>query len=276
MKKLKSVLVVCGGRSPEHEVTLKSTRYLLEHMPKENQAYVWGIDRENNGYALSQEDVKHNTCVHSGIGAPLAYLRRYQGRVEFCIENTPPIEIDSVFPMIHGATGEDGCLQGFIKFLGVPCVGADVVGSALCMQKRLAKQVLIANNLPVAPFLFSQTISNVPSYAYAVDQLKSENLFIKPASSGSSTGISNVCCESEYREAIQEAFYYDDEILIERRIFGKEIECSVLNGMAAEVVGEVEPTHNFYSYEAKYLDPNGASFLYSCTYCSSSKRTCTH
>ena len=85
-------------------------------------------------------------------------------------------------------------------------------------------------------------------------------MFIKPASSGSSAGVSSVCCESEYYEAVREAFYYDDEILIERKILGKEIECSVLNGVAAEVLGEVEPTHNFYSYEAKYLDPSGARF----------------
>ena len=260
MKKSRSVLIVCGGRSPEHEVTLKSTRYLLEHMPEENLVYIWGIDRENNGYGLSQEDIKHNTCINSNIGAPPAYLRRYKGRIEFCIENTPPVEIDIVFPIIHGATGEDGCLQGLIKFLGVPFVGADVVGSALCMHKRLAKQVLMANDLPVAPFIFSQNFSNVPSYEAAVDKLKSENLFIKPVSSGSSTGVSKVCCESEYHQALQEAFYYDDEILIERTIVGKEIECSVLNGIAAEVVGEIEPTHKFYSYEAKYLDPNGAHF----------------
>ena len=131
MKKIKSVLVVCGGRSPEHEVTLKSTRYVLEHMHKETQAYDWGIDRENNRYALSWEDIKHNTCVNSSIGAPLAYLRRYQGRVEFCVENNPPIEIDIVFPMIHGTTGEDGikdlynfwaCLVSVQTWWGQRCV----------------------------------------------------------------------------------------------------------------------------------------------------------
>ncbi|ETZ04834.1 MULTISPECIES: D-alanine--D-alanine ligase family protein [Holospora] len=260
MKKSKTVLIICGGRSPEHEVTLRSANYVLEHMPLENQVYIWGIDRDNNGYALSTEDVKRNNCVSSSIGAPLAYLRRYQGRVEFCIENGASVEIDIVFPMIHGATGEDGCLQGMSKFLGVPCVGADVMGSALCMQKRITKQVLMANNLPIVPFLFSQNASTVPSYACAVDRLKSENLFIKPAGAGSSIGVSSVCCESEYLEAIQEAFCYDDEILIERKILGKEIECSVLNGTAAKVLGEIEPTHSFYSYEAKYLDPNGACF----------------
>ncbi|ETZ06970.1 D-alanine--D-alanine ligase [Holospora obtusa F1] len=260
MKKIKSVLIVCGGCSPEHEVTLRSSSYVLDHMPSETKSYIWGIDRDNNGYALSAEDIKRNSCISSAIGAPSAYLRRCQGRVEFCVENCAPIEIDIIFPMIHGATGEDGCLQGVSKFFGIPCVGAGVMGSALCMHKRVTKQVLMANNLPVVPFVFSQSFSEVPSYERVVELLKSENLFIKPAGAGSSVGVSDVCCHSEYVKAIEEAFCYDREVLIEKKIFGKEIECSVLNGKAAEILGEIEPTHGFYSYEAKYLDPNGANF----------------
>lgn len=254
---MKHVLIICGGRSPEHEVTLRSACYVAEQLNP--PAYILGIDRENCGYALSLEDLKSNTCIHASMGAPQAYLRRYDGRVEFCVENREPVTVDVVFPMIHGATGEDGCLQGFLKFLGVPCAGPDVVGSALCMQKRLTKQVLMANSLPVVPFVFFQNLEDVPSYEAVSLQLKATQLFVKPANSGSSAGISKVESASEFSRAVHEAFRYDDEILIERSIIGKEIECAILNGVAAQIVGEIEPTHSFYSYEAKYIDPNGAN-----------------
>ena len=257
----KNVLIICGGQSPEHEVTLRSARYIAEHMPCEFTYSILGVDRENQSYLLTLDHLHQHHHVHAGMGALTTSLMRRQGQVALVTyDPDQEIPIDIAFPIIHGVTGEDGALQGFLKFMGLPCVGPDVMGSALCMHKRLTKQILMANQLPVVPFLFIQSTDAIPDYVHVTAQL-GPTLFIKPVNSGSSAGVSKVETAQEYAEAIRCAFRYDEEILIERAITAREIECAVLNGKAASVVGEISPNHSFYSYEAKYLDPNGADIF---------------
>lgn len=258
MKK-KNVVIICGGQSPEHEVTLRSARYIAENMPDEFTYSILGIDRENQSYLLTLDHLRQHRYIHRDMGAPEVSLLRSQGRVQLVTgEATQDVDIDIAFPIIHGVTGEDGALQGFLKFLGLPCVGPDVVGSALCMHKRFTKQVLMANGLPVVPFLWMQDTDPILDYSAVQEQL-GEIIFIKPANSGSSAGISRVKNAQEYKDAIDYAFQYDHELLMERAIVAKEIECAILNGKAASVLGEIAPNHSFYSYEAKYLDPHGAN-----------------
>lgn len=258
MKK-KNVVIMCGGQSPEHEVTLRSALYIAEHMPCEFTCTILGIDRDNRSYLLTLAHLRQYRHVHEGMGALEASLIRHQGKVKLVTsEPLQDVDIDIAFPIIHGITGEDGALQGFLKFISLPCVGPDVVGSALCMHKRFTKQVLMANGLPVVPFLFMQDTDAVFPYAHVQEQL-GQTVFIKPVNSGSSAGVSKVTNAQEYEKAIQCAFQYDHELLIERAIVAKEIECAILNGKAACALGEVSPNHSFYSYEAKYLDPNGAN-----------------
>jgi D-alanine-D-alanine ligase len=257
----KNVVIICGGQSPEHEVTLRSARYIAQNMPCEFTYCILGIDRENQSYLLTLDHLRQHHHIHKGMGAPEVSFIRSQGRVQLVTsEPMQEVTVDIAFPIIHGVTGEDGALQGFLKFLGLPCVGADVVGSALCMHKRFTKQVLMANGLPIVPFLWMQDTDKPLTYPEVQAQL-GEIIFIKPVNSGSSAGVSKVSNAQEYEAALQCAFQYDHEILLERAIVAKEIECAILNGRAASVLGEItpKPHHDFYSYEAKYLDPDGAN-----------------
>jgi D-alanine-D-alanine ligase len=169
-------------------------------------------------------------------------------------------KIDVVFPVMHGTFGEDGTIQGLFKIFNVPFVGPNVLGSAICMDKDVAKRLLRDAGIPTAKFLvFREDQKKEISF----EKIKKElgfPFFVKPANLGSSIGISKVKNENDFSLAIKEAFLYDSKIIIEENISGKEIECSVLGNEnpLVSVLGEIIPAHEFYSYDAKYLDANGA------------------
>ena len=167
--------------------------------------------------------------------------------------------IDVVFPILHGPFGEDGTVQGLLRLANVPFVGAGVLGSAVGMDKDVMKRLLRDAGIPIGKFLVSTGESPV-SFAKAKTEL-GVPLFIKPANLGSSVGISKVTDEATYDTAVGEAFEFDTKVIIEEFIKGREIECSVLGNEnpIASVPGEVLVHSEFYSYEAKYLDENGAS-----------------
>jgi D-alanine-D-alanine ligase len=165
-----------------------------------------------------------------------------------------------VFPVLHGPFGEDGTIQGLFKLHNVPFVGPSVLGSSVAMDKDMAKRLFKEAGLPIGKFVsFSFSEKNKIIF----DEIKKVlglPFFIKPANLGSSVGISKVKDEKEFKKALKLAFDYDTKIVIEEFIKGKEIECAVLGNEnpQASTAGEIIPTHEFYSYEAKYLDNNGA------------------
>ena len=168
--------------------------------------------------------------------------------------------LDVIFPVLHGPFGEDGTIQGLLKLLDVPFVGADVLGSAVGMDKDVAKRLLRDAGLPIAPFLaFDRSTRSRMRFDEIVEKLGLP-FFVKPANLGSSVGINKVKTKADFEPLINEAFNYDNKILIEKYIKGREIECSVLGNYdpIASLPGEVIPRHEFYSYEAKYIDENGA------------------
>ncbi len=173
-------------------------------------------------------------------------------------EPTKPIDV--AFPVLHGPFGEDGTVQGLLKLLDVPFVGAGVLGSALGMDKEVQKRLLGAAGIPTAKFLAFDETSKI-NFKEVVKQLGLP-LFIKPVNMGSSVGIYKVADEGQFKNAVAEAFKYDRKIMAEEYIRGREIECSVLGNdkPIASVPGEiiVGDNHEFYSYEAKYIDENGA------------------
>jgi D-alanine-D-alanine ligase len=169
--------------------------------------------------------------------------------------------IDVVFPVLHGPFGEDGTVQGLLKLFNVPFVGASVLGSAIGMDKDVMKRLLRDAGIPIPDFLVfhKESIDEID-----FEQVKKQlglPLFIKPANLGSSVGIHKVKDESQFMPAILDAFQYDVKILIEEYIKGREIECSVLGNEnpIVSIPGEIIPQHEFYSYEAKYIDEKGAS-----------------
>ncbi len=163
-------------------------------------------------------------------------------------------DLDVVFPILHGPNGEDGTIQGLLKILNIPFVGPGVLGSAICMDKNVTKRLLIQAGLPTAKYVVYYKKLQ-PPFPYP--------FFVKPANLGSSVGISKVKSKSEFHPAVKLALQHDSKIIIEEAILGREIECSVLGNEnpIASLPGEVIPNDDFYTYKAKYLDPEGAKLV---------------
>ena len=170
--------------------------------------------------------------------------------------------LDVVFPVLHGTYGEDGTIQGLLEMADVPYVGSGVLGSAAGMDKDVAKRLLRSVGLPVVDgfVLRAAPRRSVADVAAEIDAGLGWPVFVKPANMGSSVGVSRVADAGALAAALDGAFRYDTKVLVERGHAVRELECAVLGNDAprASVVGEIVPTHAFYSYEAKYLDEHGA------------------
>ncbi|MBW2542232.1 MAG: D-alanine--D-alanine ligase, partial [Deltaproteobacteria bacterium] len=165
---------------------------------------------------------------------------------------------DVVFPVIHGRGGEDGSLQGLLELAGIPYVGAGVLGSAIQMDKEVAKRLLAAANLPVTPgtCVRANRLGDGAAVADALIGEFGESLFVKPANQGSSVGISKVQRREDLLPALRDAARYDTKILVERAIDAREIEVALLGNdpIEASIPGEIRTRHEFYDYDAKYVD----------------------
>lgn len=261
--------ILFGGQSVEHEISILSAQSIYESIDKEKYDVVLiGIDKQG-GWHFSDEQIflEYNASrrlksLTNKIDQQLALI---PGRkVDFLYqlstqEKTKPVDV--VFPVLHGTNGEDGSIQGFLKLSGIPFVGAGILGSAIGMDKEVTKRLLRDADIPIPHY---QVVRQVDSNRIDPLQIQAEfglPLFIKPANLGSSVGISKVKVVDEIKPAIDIAFLYDQKILIEECILGREIECSVLGNEhpEASLPGEIKPNHEFYSYQAKYLDENGAN-----------------
>ncbi|MDP4008856.1 MAG: D-alanine--D-alanine ligase [bacterium] len=255
MEKLR-VGIIFGGKSAEHEVSLRSARSVSEAIDREMYEPIHiGIDTQGNWFL--REDVPRE-IIREAPRRTLVILQNGGGllRVASCQTDSA---IDVAFPILHGPFGEDGTMQGLLKLADIPFVGAGVLGSAVGMDKDVMKRLLRDANIPIAKFLVAQE-RHIPIYQEAKDALGLP-LFVKPANMGSSVGVSKARNEKEFQNAVEGAFLYDTKVILEEFIQGRELECSVLgnNNLSASVPGEVVPTHEFYSYKAKYLDENGAT-----------------
>jgi len=268
MKKKLRVALLFGGKSAEHEISLISARNIFSAMdPKKYLVLAIAIDQHGRWFVdegarllrdekISKVEIDRRTqsvAVLPG-DAPTAMLRAASGKT---LE-----EVDAVFPVLHGPFGEDGTIQGLLKLANVPFVGAGVLGSAVGMDKDVMKRLLRDAQIPIAKFLvFERRDKNAISFAKATRALGLP-LFVKPANLGSSVGISKVSRKSEFAAALKKAFRYDNKIIVEESIRGREIECSVLGNdkPLASLPGEILVQHDFYSYNAKYLDEQGARF----------------
>jgi D-alanine-D-alanine ligase len=168
--------------------------------------------------------------------------------------------IDVVFPILHGPFGEDGTVQGLLKLADIPFVGTGVLASAVGMDKDVMKRLFRDAGLPIGKFKSLKSHEKAPSFSEMASALGLP-IFIKPANMGSSVGVSKVHNEEEYHTALSEAFKFDTKAILEEFIPGRELECSVLGNEEPEasIPGEVISTHEFYSYDAKYIDEKGAT-----------------
>jgi D-alanine-D-alanine ligase len=251
MSKKVRVGILFGGKSTEHEVSLASARNIVNALPKEKyEPFLIKIDKRGQ-WGLVDSEVLFTRSSSKG-GDPL--LTPQSGMV---IENWD--NIDVVFPVLHGPNGEDGTVQGLLEVLGIPYVGPSLIGSAIGMDKDICKRLLGESGVPVARSLCLRKGEEIPWERIEKD-LKYP-VFVKPANAGSSVGVSKVKIKNDLKSAVEFSFRFDHKILIEEYVMGKEVECAVLGNredMKASVPGTVIPTHEFYSYEAKYTDENGA------------------
>jgi len=248
------VALIFGGRSSEHEVSIRSARSIYAGLKGNGHDVIpFGIAR--NGFWLPPEESK-NILEDEGIIAAESAgkgsaLSTFINMVE---EQGATKKIDTVFPVVHGTCGEDGALQGLLKVLNVPFVAPDVLGSAICMDKDVAKRLLLAAGIDCAPFVCVRAHEISKTNPKEIVKNLNLPLFVKPANQGSSVGISKVSKEEELLPAIKYAANFDKKIIVEKFIKGREIECSVMGNENPEASnpGEILPGEEFYSYEAKY------------------------
>ena len=260
--------VIFGGRSAEHEVSLQSAKNVIQAINRDKYDVVLiGIDKEGRWYLndetkylLNSDNPKliklNNSSEELSLIPGGGYNNFYNISKHEIINN-----IDVVFPVLHGTFGEDGTIQGMLKLADMPFVGAGVLGSAVGMDKDVMKRLWRDAGIPIAGFLvFDRTSAKNCNFKSIRDKLGMP-VFVKPANLGSSVGISKVNTAGELDKAMNLAFQYDNKIIIEENIIGREIECSVLGNEEpiASIPGEIIPHHEFYSYEAKYIDEKGSS-----------------
>ncbi|MDP2852986.1 MAG: D-alanine--D-alanine ligase family protein [Smithellaceae bacterium] len=263
--------VLYGGRSGEHHVSLCSAASVVAALDKSKYDVVAiGIDRDGRWYVQDQPEV----VADKAFGKILSLKKRglwlvnhFEQQNKLHLYNLEAsgekVVVDLIFPVLHGTYGEDGTLQGLLELAMVPYVGVDVAGSAIGMDKDVAKRLLKEAGIPVVPWItvgrheWREQPEKILRKAAKELTLP---LFVKPLCTGSSVGIKKVKEKKELASAIDYAFQFDTRIMIETGIDCREIECAVLGNERpqASVPGEILPTHEFYSYEAKYLDPQGA------------------
>lgn len=255
--------LVFGGRSGEHEVSLKSAKAIYENLNGEKyEVFLIGI-RKDNQWTLV--DFKDRELFNLDKKTSVVNIVPKESGAEIVFADSGKTGgiIDVFFPIIHGTYGEDGCLQGFFEMLNAPYVGSGVLGSAVGMDKVVMKRLLREAELPIGKFLAARSSNLSEAFLDLATKKLGLPIFVKPANMGSSVGVSMVKNKKELERGIKDALKYDDKIILEERIPGREIECSVLGNeeLRASLPGEVVPNHEFYSYKAKYLDKKGAEIL---------------
>lgn len=266
MTKLK-VLILFGGYSTEHEVSINSARNVVQAIDKDKfEPVLAGISKSSGTWYYFPEALLPIDLAalidDSQTQKNIVNLRKIEHSINLInIDGSINISIDFVLPILHGKYGEDGCLQGMLRTMGLPFAGCAVASSAVCMDKDFTKRILESSCIPIAPYLTFYKGDEV-KYQEVTSKL-GVPFFIKPANTGSSVGVYKIKSQAEFEKYISIVFQYDEKIVIEQYIAGREIECAILGNETpiASVLGEIIPHHEFYSYEAKYIDPTGAELV---------------
>ncbi len=261
----KKVAVIFGGRSGEHVVSLRSSASIMEAIDREDYEIIpVGITRE--GTWITGPDAwlslwenrlpgeAYRTVLLTDPNNPGLLVQSDQSPTEWHFQS-----IDLAFPVLHGTYGEDGTVQGLLEMAGIPYVGSGVLASSVAMDKVFMKVLFREHGLPVAPYLYFYRWQWNNREDYWKNQVISKlgfPCFVKPANLGSSVGITKVRASEDFSTAIEEALLYDDKVIVEEFLEGREIECSVLGDIEPEASrpGEVVPCNEFYDYRAKYID----------------------
>jgi D-alanine-D-alanine ligase len=265
------IAVVAGGRSSEHAISLASARSVIEALDPARYDVVTLLIDETGGWQVVDGAAALLAASQGASPAQLAtgggtsLVPGAGGGALVGANGSAAGEIDVVFPVLHGPFGEDGTIQGLLETLGLPYVGAGVLGSAASMDKAFCKAVLRDAGIAVARSLVLRHGVDDPLDP-AVEQRVADALgwpvFVKPANLGSSVGISKVHGPDELADALELAYRHDEKALVEEFVAGREIECGVLGNerAVASAVGEIKPHAEWYDYGAKY-DEGGSDII---------------
>ena len=270
MNKL-SICVLFGGISPEHEVSLRSAESVLNQIDKEKyQVLPVGITRDGDWIFYGGEDyaeLPDGRWLECPMNRKAAISPvRGQGLLIFDGDRVTCRKVDAVFPVLHGENGEDGAMQGLLQMAGIPFVGPHVAASAVAMDKTLTKLVTDNAGVPQAAWLLVRRYDMEHGMDAVLDKLEkrfSYPMFVKPAGTGSSVGVSKAAGREQLREALLAAGKYDDKVLVEEFIHGREIEVAVMGNRSpvASICGEIDSGADFYDYDAKYVTDTSTAYI---------------
>lgn len=273
MKKL-NVCVLFGGISPEYEVSLRSAESVLNNMDKEKyNIFPLGITKDGQWILFSGEDYSllpsGEWIDHPENRRAMISPERHQGLLWFDNGNWVQEQIDVVFPVLHGENGEDGAMQGLLKMAGIPFVGPHVAESAVAMDKTLTKLVMDSAGISQAAWQLvkrEELESRIEDILNTIEERFKYPVFVKPAGTGSSVGVSKAANTEMLKNALLEAAAYDRKILVEEFIDGREIEVAVMGNQSpvASICGEIESGAEFYDYSAKYITDTSVAYIPAC------------
>lgn len=258
MKKL-NVCVLFGGVSSEHTVSEVSASAVLDNIDREKYD-VFPVGITNDGkwllYDGEIENIRNHTW-ESGKTQPAVISPDSCDKALMILsdDNVEKVKIDVVYPVLHGKNGEDGTVQGLCKLADIPCVGSDIIGSSVCMDKCIAKILFQKAGIPVADWVEIKLGDEIDFET--IETKLGYPCFIKPSSAGSSVGVTKAANREELIEGVKLALEHDYKVLIEESIDGREVECGVMGNLdpiTSDVLGEIKPAKEFYDFDAKYND----------------------
>lgn len=251
------IAILYGGRSVEHGVSINSARNIAKFIDRQQfEPFYIGITQEGTWHLTADIDKHISTgdLLTLTLDAQNPLFRTASGR---------ELKADVAFPVLHGTDGEDGRIQGLFQAMDIPLVGTGVLGSALSMSKLVSKKILKEAGLPVADFLYCY-FDDRQSFSFArVSETLGLPFMVKSANLGSSVGVSKVKSAAEFEKAVDEAFRFDEVVLFEKYVKGREVECAILGNQPAQasLPGEIiiSDKYEFYTFDAKYVDPEAVT-----------------
>ena len=270
MKKL-NVCILFGGMSPEHAVSLRSAESVLNNLnPEKYHIIPVGITRDGRWLHFNSTDyslLPGGKWETHPDNCPAAISPVWgQGLLRFEPDGVKLIPVDVAFPVLHGENGEDGAVQGLMQLAGIPCVGPDVAASAVSMDKTLTKLVVDHIGQPQAAWSLIRRKDLQHHMEEILAQLQEKfsfPMFVKPAGTGSSVGVSKAANPVALQTALLTAAEYDEKILVEEFIWGREVEVAVLGNDSpiASICGEIDSGAEFYDYDAKYITDTSVAYI---------------
>lgn len=265
---MKNALIIFGGVSSEHDISCLSATSVIRNIPKEKYNVVMlGITKQGEMFVFGGDfnNIENDCWLGDRSKLKKAVIstdRNDRGIIVFNENGYEKIRIDVCFPVMHGKNGEDGTMQGLLTVAGIPYVGCNTMASAVCMDKAMTNAICDVNGIAQAKWKYITKYDferHGDEFAKECEEYLGLPVFIKPANAGSSVGVVKAKTAEEIKKGLEYAFKFDSRVVVEEAIYGAEVECAVMGNdeAFAGAVGEIEPSNEFYDFEAKYQSDSG-------------------